>query len=568
MTGIDRLVAAAEPTDPRPLGGLIDRLQGLGEMGLRGARSDGRAIGAQALSGLAVRGIAYDSRRVRPGSLFVAVPGLHVDGHDFVPAAAAAGAVAAIVERPLPSESIPQLVVGKASRALATAAAWWYGDPSRELAVVGVTGTDGKTTTSFLAAGALEAAGIRPGLVGTVETRIGGQRSANPEHVTTPESPELQALLRAMVTARDAAAVLETTSHALVLDRVAEVSYDAAILTNISHEHLELHGTFEAYRAAKLSLFERLAERPSAAAKQATVARPRAGIVNRDDPSADLFEAVTREAGARLVTYGSDPTAEVRATHVAEDAQRLRMRIATPRGEADLELQLAGRFNVHNALAVVALGEAWELDPAAVLTGLASVTGVPGRMERVVAGQPFGVVIDYAHSPASLTTVLDLLAPVAAARNGGVIAVFGSAGERDTEKRPLMGHIAGERCRLVVVTDEDPRGEDREAILAEIGRGAERAGRRRGHDLLLIADRATAIAAALERARPGDIVLLAGKGHEHSIIGADGPVPWDERAVALTALAALGYVVETPAEPTAPAGPATKPTSHATSPGA
>jgi UDP-N-acetylmuramoyl-L-alanyl-D-glutamate--2,6-diaminopimelate ligase len=533
------LIAAAEPTAPRPLGGLIDRLEALGSAGLHGARSEGRAIGPRALAGLAIRGIAYDSRRVRPGSLFVAIAGIHMDGHDYLGAAAAAGAIAALVERPLADEAIPQLVVGRTARALATAAAWWYGDPSRELAVVGVTGTDGKTTTSFLAAGALEAAGIQPGLVGTVETRVGGLREANPEHLTTPEAPELQAMLRAMVAAGDAAAIVETTSHGLALERVAEIAYDAAILTNLSHEHLELHGTFEAYRAAKLSLFERLGARAEGA--KPGPARPRVGIVNRDDPSADLFEAVTRESGARLVTYGSEPSADVWATHVEEDARRLRLRVVTPRGEADLELRLAGRFNVHNALAVIALGEAWELDAAAIRAGLEGVEGVPGRMERVDAGQPFGVVIDYAHSPAALTKVLDLLAPVAAARGGSLIAVFGSAGERDTAKRPLMGRIAGERCRLVVVTDEDPRDEDRETILAEIGRGAKSAGRRRGHDLLLIADRATAIAAAFERARPGDIVVLAGKGHEHSIIGPVGPVPWNERIAALDALAALGF---------------------------
>jgi UDP-N-acetylmuramoyl-L-alanyl-D-glutamate--2,6-diaminopimelate ligase len=531
---VAELVRAAEPRDPRPIAGLLDRLAALGEAGLRGARMDGRPIGAVALAGLEARGVTYDSRRVAPGTVFVAIPGEHVDGHDFVGAAAAAGAVAAIVERSLPDQAIAQMVVGRASRALAAAAAWWYGDPSHGLAVVGVTGTDGKTTTSFLAASALEAAGISTGLVGTVEIGVGARREPNAEHVTTPQAPELQSLLRAMVASGNRAAVIETTSHGLALDRVAEVAYDAAILTNLTHEHLELHGTFEAYRAAKLSLFERLAGRSPAV-------RPRAGIVNRDDPSAGLFEAVVREAGARLVTYGADPTADVHATHVTEDAQRLRVGVAAPAWAGELNLRLAGRFNVQNALAVVALGEAWQLDPETVRAGLEAVPGVPGRMERLDASQPFGVVIDYAHSPASLAKVLDLLAPVAAARGGDLIAVFGSAGERDTAKRPMMGRIAGERCRLVVVTDEDPRGEDREGILEDIARGADATGHRRGHDLLLIADRRAAIAAAFERARPGDIVLLAGKGHEHSIIGPDGPSPWDERSAALAALAELGY---------------------------
>ncbi|MHB8399428.1 MAG: UDP-N-acetylmuramoyl-L-alanyl-D-glutamate--2,6-diaminopimelate ligase [Candidatus Limnocylindrales bacterium] len=528
------VLASAEPREARPLGPLIERLASLGSPGLRGVRSGGRAIGAAALAATAVAGIAYDSRRVRPGSLFVAVTGAHADGHEFVEAAGRAGAVAAIVERPLPEDPLPQLVVGRSMRALAAAAAWWYGDPSRSLPVVGVTGTDGKTTTSLLAAAALGAAGLRAGLVGTVETHLAGLLVANEAHVTTPEAPELQALLRAMVDGGDAAAVIETTSHALALERVAEVAYDAAIFTNLSHEHLDLHGSFEAYRAAKLSLFERLAERTPRL-------RPRAGIVNRDDLAAALFEAVTREAGARLVTYGSDPSADVRATRVTEDQRGLQVHVVTPRGEADLALRLAGRFNVLNALAVIALGEAWELDPLAIRAGLEALPGVPGRMERVDVGQPFGAIVDYAHSPASLATVLDLLAPVAAARDGGLLVVFGSAGERDIEKRRIMGRIAGERCRLVVVTDEDPRGEDGDAILEEIARGAEDAGRRRDRDLLLIRDRAVAIAAAVERARPGDIVLFAGKGHERSIIGPDGPWPWDERAAVVGALALLGY---------------------------
>ncbi len=236
----------------------------------------------------------------------------------------------------------------------------------------------------------------------------------------------------------------------------------------------------------------------------------------------------------------------MRATRITEDAGGLHASVTSPGGESTFDLALAGRFNVHNALAVIALGEALDLDPVRVRGGLASVPNVPGRMERIDLGQSFGIVIDFAHSPASLATVLDLLAPSAAARGGGLIAVFGSAGDRDTAKRPLMGRIAGERARLVVLTDEDPRGEDRTAILEDIARGAEAAGRRRGHDLLLIPDRREAIAAAFEAARQGDIVLLAGKGHERSIIGPRGEQPWDERGVAQELLAALGHAAEAP----------------------
>jgi UDP-N-acetylmuramoyl-L-alanyl-D-glutamate--2,6-diaminopimelate ligase len=523
---LTELIAAAEPGEPAPLGGLIERLEA--EHRLRGARDGGRAIGPAGLAGIAIGGIRHDSRHIGPGDLFVAVPGLTVDGHDYVARAAEAGAAAALVERPLADVPLPQLVVADGRAALATASAWWYGDPSRELRVLGITGTDGKTTTSFLALAALEAAGASCGLIGTVETKIGAAREAHAEHATTPEAPQLQAALRAMALARNDTAILETTSHGLALRRVDGVDYDAAILTNLTHEHLELHGTWEAYRDAKLSLFERLH-------------RGDVAVVNADDPSAGLFAGVAQEAGARVVTYGTDAQADVRATAVEDDGTTLRVRYASPSGDAALALRLAGRFNVHNALAVVALGEGWALDPVAVRRGLESVEGVPGRMERIDVGQPFGVIVDFAHSPASLEKVLELLAPTAAARGGGLIAVFGSAGERDVAKRAQMGRIAGERARLVVTTDEDPRGEDRHAILEEIARGAETAGKRRDRDLLLIPDRRTAIAAALERARPGDVVLLAGKGHERSIIGPDGPVPWNEREAAIAALGALGY---------------------------
>ena len=422
------------------------------------------------------------------------------------------------------------------------AATWWYGDPSHEIGVVGITGTDGKTTTSFLSIAALEAAGLASGMVGTVETKIGSLREANAAHATTPEAPHLQAALRAMVAAGDRVAVIETTSHGLALDRVGGIAYDAALFTNLTHEHLEFHGTFDAYRDAKLSLFERLAVQRSNPEKSLHGrAWTKAAIVNLDDPAAGRFAGGAQEAGARVLTYGTDAAADVRAERVEEDAAGLRIALQAPSGSASLALRLAGRFNAHNALAVIALGVALDLDPAAVRHGLESLEGVPGRMERIDAGQPFVVVVDYAHSPASLQKVLDLLAPVAAARGGGLVAVFGSAGERDTAKRPMMGRIAGDRCRLVVVTDEDPRGEDRTAILEEIAAGAVSVGKRRDHDLLLLADRRTAIEAAFERARPGDVVLLAGKGHERSIIGPDGPVPWDERTIARAALADLGY---------------------------
>ena len=530
---VERLIAAAEPRAARPLASLLGRLGAAGLL-------TGKVPAATAAT--SVSGLAEDSRRVSAGTLFVAVPGFHVDGHDFVARGGHAGAAAALVERRVPGAGIPQVVVTDARRAMAVAAGWWYGDPSRELGTIGITGTDGKTTTAFLAVAALEAAGLSTGLVGTVDTKVGAERERHEAHVTTPSAPELGALLRAMVASGNDAAVLETTSHALALDRVLGIAYDAAVFTNLTHEHLELHGTCEAYRAAKLRLFERLGQGPDNPAKVVGGRPwPKTAIVNADDPSASWFAAASRGTGANLLTYGAAKTADVRLTGVDEDRRRLLVRYAAPSGAATVSLRLAGRFNAWNALAVVALGEGLGLDPAAIRTGLEGVAGVPGRMERIDEGQPFGVVVDYAHSPASLQTVLDLLAPLATAGGGGLIAVFGSAGERDTTKRAAMGRIAGERCRLVIATDEDPRGEDRDAIVAEIVRGAESAGRRRGDDVLAIADRRAAIGAAFDRARPGDIVLLAGKGHEPAILYADGPLPWDEAGVARRALAERGF---------------------------
>lgn len=535
MTTIAELVAGAEPRTPRPLVELVARLEAAGLL---------RSPVAGALGGgLVAAGVTEDSRAVRPGGLFVAVRGAHVDGHRFVADAARAGAVAAIVEepvRPAPPGFV-QVVVDRSRAALAEAAAWWYGDPSRELAVVGITGTDGKTSTALLSAAALAASGVASGLVGTVATHVGGVREANDAHATTPGAPWLQAILRAMVAAGDRAAVIETTSHGLAAERVRGIGYDVAIFTNLTHEHLEFHGTFEAYRAAKLSLFERLATDASNPAKPAP-GWPRTGIVNADDPAMADFAAATRAAGARLLTYGAAADADVRLLGASDADGGLRVDYrTTTTGRATVRLHLAGRFNAYNALAVIALGEAVGLDRAATREGLESLAAVPGRMERIEAGQPFGVVVDYAHSPASLALVLDELRPVARAAGGGLIALFGSAGERDVAKRPMMGRVAGERCRLVVVTDEDPRGEDRMAILAEIAAGATAAGLAIGSDILLIADRRAAIREALGRAGPGDIVVMAGKGHETTILQADGAEPWDEAAEVRAALAELGW---------------------------
>ncbi len=488
------------------------------------------------LAAIGVTRVHFDSRAVRPGSLFVAVPGARADGHDYIPDAVARGAVAVVAERATARLGVPQLLVPAARPALALAAAWYHAFPSHRLGVIGVTGTDGKTTTCYLLRAVLEAAGRPSGMIGTIETVAGGEVVGRGRQ-TTPEAPDLQAGLAKMIAAGDRFAVVESTSHGLAQERVGEVAYDVAVLTNLTHEHLEFHRTPEAYQAAKRRLFERLAVGPS---------NPEKGfgkwaVVNLDEGVADDFLAAADGAGARRLTYGASPAADVRATRVEEDAGGLLVVISTPRWEAPVRLRLAGRFNAHNALAAAAVGEALGLPAEGVRAGLESVAGVPGRMQRIDAGQPFTVIVDYAHTADSLAKVLDNLAPLAAAGGGGLVCVFGSAGERDTLKRPTMGRVAAERCRLIVLTDEDPRGEDRLAILHEIAAGAERLGRRIAHDLLLVPDRSEAIARAVGQARPGDVVVLCGKGHEQTIEMADGPVPWDEAAAARQALAELGY---------------------------
>ena len=505
---LEMSLARAEPEGTRPLAELVARLAAEGR--LRSIVRDGSSVDPAELGRIDLAGVADDSRRVVAGGLFVAVPGDHVDGHDFAPAALAIGAVGAIVERPVAGLRGVQLVVERSAAALATAAAWWYGDPSHELSVVGVTGTDGKTTTSFLSAAVLEAAGIPTGLVGTVETRVGAVRVATPGHVTTPGALELQRLLRAMVGAGDRAAVIETTSHGLAAERVGGIAYDAAVFTNLSHEHLEFHGTFEAYRAAKLSLFERLGTaRP---AKPRDVRGSASSIATIPRRAASSRPPVPRAGGPSPTARGAD--ADVRLTQLTRTARRP----PAPRRGAGWD----GRRSSYGS-------------PAASTPTTRSPRRARSRLGSRSVRRPSRPRIGRSASPAawsgsttasrsrSWSTTPTARRPwrpssTCSARvprrgGGGVIAVFGSAGERDLEKRPMMGRIAGERCRLVVVTDEDPRGEDRQAILDEIAGGAEAAGRRRGRDLLLIADRSGAIAGRW-RARPGDIVLLAGKGHE------------------------------------------------------
>jgi UDP-N-acetylmuramoyl-L-alanyl-D-glutamate--2,6-diaminopimelate ligase len=488
-------------------------------MGL-GALTD--VIGPERVSGIPVGEVtqlAYDSRRVGPGTLFFAVPGVHVDGHDFASAAVEAGAIGVVVERELPGLEVPQLVVDRTRRALADAADTWFGRPSERLTVVGVTGTDGKSTVTALAAELLRRAGRRPGQIGTVSIGIGDDVWPNEDRTTTPEALELQELLARMVAAGNDGVVMEATSHGLALERTRNCRFDIGVLTTVTSEHLEFHGTIDAYREAKARLIE---EAPIS-------------ILNADDASFAYFRERARD---RVITYGIDADADLRARNLEADARGTRFHLQSPRWQGAVRIALPGRFNVSNALAVLAVGEALDLDLDHAARALEDTRGVPGRMERVDSGQPFTVIVDYAHTADSLRKVLEMLRPVTAGR---LFVVFGSAGERDPTKREPMGRVAAELADFVVVTDEDPRLEDPAAINQQIAAGARAMGAVDGESVWVIDDRREAIGHAIGMAQEGDVILLAGKGHEGSIFHGTEKRPWDERIAAREALAAAGW---------------------------
>jgi UDP-N-acetylmuramoyl-L-alanyl-D-glutamate--2,6-diaminopimelate ligase len=434
-----------------------------------------------------VRDLAYDARAVTPGALFFCVPGARADGHDFAAEAVASGAVALVVERALELD-VPQLVVGDARAAMAPVADVFFGEPTRELDVVGVTGTSGKTTTTFLLFAILAAAGRRPGLLGTIEARVGGERRGVVR--TTPEAIDLQRTFREMLDGGDRSCAMEASSHASVLHRLDRVRFKVLVFTNLSQDHLDFHGDMESYFQAKRALF--LAEpRPIA-------------VVNVGD-----------EHGRRLA---------------AELPGAVTFSVADAGALAGVSLKLRGRFNVENALGALYAARELGIDDDAIRQGLESVRGVPGRFEAVDAGQPFHVIVDYAHKPGALENVLRAARELADGNR--VICVIGAGGDRDRGKRPLMGRLAAKLADVAIVTSDNPRSEDPEAIAAEIVAGAER-------DVEVELDRAAAIARAVEQARPGDVVLIAGKGAEQGQEFADRTVPFDDREAAKDALRSL-----------------------------
>ena len=455
-----------------------------------------------------VRDLAYDARSVSPGAMFFCVPGSRADGHDFAPDAVKSGAVALVVERQLEID-VPQLVVGDVRAAMAIAADVFFGEPTRSLEVVGVTGTNGKTTTAFLLRSILEAAGRRPGLVGTVEWVVGGEQRAAPH--TTPEAIDLQRLFREMLDAGDESAAVEASSHGSALRRLDRVRFGALVFTNLSQDHLDLHGSMEDYFEAKRRLFAGPQPPPAA--------------VNVDDEwgrrLADELQAAHR---APLITFGLGSGAEVRADGLQLDARGSRFRVAG----IEIETGLRGSFNVENVLGAVAAGILLDIDEDAIAAGVAALSGVPGRFEAVDEGQPFAVIVDYAHTPDSLDVVLHAARDLG---SGRVIAVFGAGGDRDRGKRPLMGRIARDRADLAIVTSDNPRSEDPLAIIQDVLQGS-------GMDVEIDPDRRSAIHRAIGIAEPGDVVVIAGKGHEQGQDIGGTVQPFDDRDVAREALRA------------------------------
>ena len=472
-----------------------------------------------------VTGLCYDSRRLKAGDCFVAIPGTHTDGHRYVETALRDGAAAAVVQRRV-GTAWPQVVVPDTRRALALMSSTLYADPSCDLVVIGVTGTDGKTTTTTMIQQMLLSAGRPVGSMSTVDIRLGDAVDSNDSRQTTLEALEVQEQLARMRDAGLKYSVIETSSHGLALQRVVGVAYDVAVFTNIAHEHLDFHKTIEAYREAKAQLIDLTAgSAPKGVQKTA--------VLNRDDPS---YAYLINRPIVRRLTYGLQLDADLKADRVMATPEGLRVEASTPLGPLSLRLALSGRWNAANALAAAATGVAIGLTLDEIRQGLESYRGVSGRMERVDLGQPFAVIIDYAHTPQSLEKVLRELRPIT---RGKLIAVFGSAGDRDREKRPWMGEIAARLSDYAVFTNEDPREEDAMTILSEIAAGAEEVGWTEGEQYARIEDRRQGIAHAVRRARPGDTVLLAGKGHERSILIGRGKEPWDERAAAEAAIRGL-----------------------------
>jgi UDP-N-acetylmuramoyl-L-alanyl-D-glutamate--2,6-diaminopimelate ligase len=474
-----------------------------------------------------ITGLAYDSRQVKPGYAFVAIKGESSDGNRFIDQAIAAGAVAVVTdsatERPRPRVSWAQALHGR--RALGRLSANFYKRPAERLAITGVTGTNGKSTTTFLLESILTAAKRKSVLVGTIEYHVAGKRLPAPH--TTPESLELNQLLADGVANGATEAIMEVSSHALAQQRVFAVPFDVAVFTNLTRDHLDYHRTMEEYYAAKRILFEGCGTEP-----------PRAAVINRDDEYGLKLIAASKKVGSKVSTYGW-AEGDFHASNVEIGGRGTRFDLATPDGPLPIFSPLIGRVNVYNVLGAVGAAFARDCTADAVIEGISRLANVPGRFERVDCGQPFTVVVDYAHTDDALRNLTALAREFVsgAGQKGRVITLFGCGGDRDRAKRPLMGEAAGRGSDFVVLTSDNPRSEDPLAIMNDAVVGLQRSGTK----YVMEPERRLAIAIAVQDARPGDIVLIAGKGHEKVQVSREGSVAFDDVNVAREVLANAGY---------------------------
>ena len=487
------------------------------------------AVLAQGRASALVTGVVHDSRRTEPGHLFVVMPGERYDARQYIPQALDRGAMGVVVEQPLPiPEGRAVVVVPSARAALADLAASIYRHPSRHLRLVGVTGTDGKTSTTRLLAAILEQAGQRIGWLTTVDVKIGDQIRPNDLHHTTPEADRVQEVLAEMVQANVETAIVEVSSHALMLDRVRGCAFDLGVYTNLSPEHLNFHGTMDEYALAKARLFSMLGE-PSGKGW------PRVGVLNADDAYASVMQA---HCPVPVRWYSVDRPADVQARDVHLDARGATFTIVSSRGSVLVRSSLLGQFNVANWLAATTSALELGADLEYVVQAAAKTGPVPGRMERVDHGQPYLVVVDFAHTPQALENALRTLRPHTPGR---LMVLFGHAGERDPANRPTMGQAAADLSDFFILTMDDPIHEDPTEIALQIAAGAEARGKVLGSDFLIDVDRASAIRALLDWAGPGDTVLLAGKGHERRMLVGDGRLPWNDREEVERALRERGF---------------------------
>jgi UDP-N-acetylmuramoyl-L-alanyl-D-glutamate--2,6-diaminopimelate ligase len=468
---------------------------------------------------LTVTGLEYDSRRVSPGNLFFAFEGQHADGRRFAADAVGRGAIAVVSQSPRPADFSGQWIeVEHGRRALALAARNFYGKPDERIQVTGITGTNGKTTTGYLVDAVLRAANKTTALVGTIEYHLGPR--VLPAVNTTPESLDLIRMLTALESMGGSHATMEVSSHALALGRVYGLHFHTAIFTNLTRDHLDFHSTMEEYFAAKRMLFEGAGAPP-----------PRFTVLNRDDEYAGRLPS---PSGTEVLWYGLGSEAAVRACAVSSTIQGLRFDVEYGQTRFPVESALMGRINVYNVLAACAAGFSFGLSPETIAKGIASCRAVPGRFERVDEGQPFAVVVDYAHTDDALRNTISVARELGPNR---IITLFGCGGDRDRSKRPLMGQAAAEKSDFVILTSDNPRSEDPLAIMNDALVGLRR------HDTphLIEPDRATAIQRAIEQAHPGDVVILAGKGHENYQVLKDRTIPFDDREVARKLLQSFGY---------------------------